>query len=246
MLLKTRGIVFRAIRYGETSVIADLFTEEKGLHTFIAGSVRTAKSRMPFSLFQPMMVVDCVAYYRNDPGALNRLKEIKADMVLSGIPFDIRRGAVALFMAELCRKCIHEEEENRELFDFLINQINWLDQTSYPIANIHLHFLLHLSEFMGFQPVLDSDLQHSRELFFDLKEGSFTSTPPLHTHYIEPEATRHMLELLESSLENCHEVQMNKDQRKSLLFSMLRFFELHVPGFTGINTPEILEMVMDS
>lgn len=246
MLLKTRGIVFRAIRYGETSVITDLFTEEKGLHTFIAGSVRTARSKMPFSLFQPMMVVDCVAYYRDDPGSLNRLKEIKTNMVLSGIPFDIRRGAVALFMAELCRKCIHEAEENRDLFDFLMSQIGWLDQTPHPVANIHLHFLLHLSEFMGFQPVLNPDQHRGHELFFDLKEGAFRATPPLHTYYIEPETTRHMLELLESPLEICHEVKLNKNQRKLLLFNMLRFFEIHVPGFLGINTPEILEIVIDS
>ena len=29
MLIKTRGIVFRVVKYGETSVIADIFTEEK-------------------------------------------------------------------------------------------------------------------------------------------------------------------------------------------------------------------------
>lgn len=37
MQIKTRGIVFRSVKYGESSVIADIFTEEKGLHTFIAG-----------------------------------------------------------------------------------------------------------------------------------------------------------------------------------------------------------------
>ncbi|MCY7330621.1 MAG: recombination protein O N-terminal domain-containing protein, partial [Saprospiraceae bacterium] len=97
MILKTRGIVFRTVKYGETSVIADIFTEEKGLHTFIGGSVRTARARMSFSLFQPMTVVDAVAYFRDEPNALNRLKELRADQVFRAIPFDIRRGAIALF-----------------------------------------------------------------------------------------------------------------------------------------------------
>lgn len=52
-MLHTRGIVFRTVKYGETSVITDVFTEEKGLLTFIAGSVRAARSRMPFGLFHP-------------------------------------------------------------------------------------------------------------------------------------------------------------------------------------------------
>ena len=106
MLLETIGIVFRTVKYGETSVIADIFTEEKGLHTFIGGGVRSARARMPFNLFQPMMVVDLVAYYRDDPNAMNRLKELRAGEVWQAIPFDIRRGAVALFMAEICRKSI--------------------------------------------------------------------------------------------------------------------------------------------
>ncbi|MFM7399399.1 MAG: DNA repair protein RecO, partial [Bacteroidota bacterium] len=74
MQLKTTGIVFRSVKYAETSVIADIFTEDKGLHTFIAGGVRSAKARMPYSLFQPMMVVDLVAYYRDDPNSMNRLR----------------------------------------------------------------------------------------------------------------------------------------------------------------------------
>ena len=106
MVLETIGIVFRTVKYGETSVIADIFTAEKGLHTFIAGNVRSAKARMPFNLFQPMMVVEMVAYYRDDPTALNRLKELRAGEIWKAIPFDIRRGAVALFMAEICRKSI--------------------------------------------------------------------------------------------------------------------------------------------
>ena len=141
MLLKTRGIVFRSLKYGETSVIADIFTEEKGLHTFIGGSVRTAKARMSYSLFQPMTIVDAVAYFRDEPNALNRLKELRADEVFQAIPFDIRRGAVALFMAEICRKSIQESEENRDLFQLLLDYLRWLDTTPQPIANLHLHFL---------------------------------------------------------------------------------------------------------
>lgn len=242
MLLKTRGIVFRTLKYGETSVIADIFTEEKGLHTFIGGSVRTAKARMPYSLFQPMMAVEMVSYFRENEGALNRLKELRAAEIWSQIPFDIRRGAVALFMAEICRKSIHEGEENRELFESLLENLRWLDTTQHPIANLHLHFLLALSGFLGFQP--QAEMADEGESFFDLKEGSFGSVPPPHTLYLEPEQTAQMLALLHSPLEHCHEIPLSRAERKSLLQKLLQFYQLHVPGFSEINTPEILEMVM--
>lgn len=242
MLLKTRGIVFRTVKYGETSVIADVFTEEKGLHTFIAGSVRTAKARMPYSLFQPMTAVEMVSYFREEAGTLHRLKELRAAEVWSQIPFDIRRGAVALFMAEICRKSIHEGEENRALFGFILDNLHWLDATPYPIANLHLHFLLGLSGFLGFQP--QAEMEEGGELFFDLKEGAFWPVPPPHTQYLEPGQTAQMLALLHVPLESCHEIPLSHAERKALLLKLLQFYEFHLPGFSNVHTPEILEMVL--
>lgn len=243
MLLKTRGIVFRTLKYGETSVIADIFTEEKGLHTFIGGSVRTAKAKMSFGLFQPMTIVDAVAYFRDEPGALNRLKELRADELFRAIPFDIRRGAVVLFMAEICRKSIREAEENRDLFRFLLDSLLWLDSTPHPIANLHLHFLLGLSGYLGFQP--QTELAMGQESFFDLQEGVFLPVPPAHLLYLEPAQTQQILDLLETPLEECHTVALTRPERKALLQRLLQFYHLHVTGFTEINTPDVLEMVME-
>jgi DNA repair protein RecO (recombination protein O) len=245
MLLKTRGIVFRTVKYGETSVIADIFTEEQGLHSFIAGGVRAAKARMPFNLFQPMTVVDVVTYFRDEEGALNRLKEVRAGEVFTGIPFDIRRGAVALFMAEVCRKSIHEGEEHRELFEFLLDNLRWLDTTPHPIANLHLHFLANLAGYLGFQPQPEDDEAPDAVLYFDLREGAFTTIAPPHRLYLEPDEAGQLLALLDTPLERSHEVALTRAQRKALLGNLLKFFQLHLPNFEGINTPEILEMVME-
>ncbi len=240
MLIKTRGIVFRVVKYGETSVIADIFTEEKGLCSFIGGSVRTAKARMPFNLFQAMTVVDLVAYHRDGSGA-NRLKELRAAEIWTSIPFDIKHGAVALFMAEICRKSILEEEEHSELFDFLLGHLRWLDATPHPIANLHLHFLLGLSGFLGFQP---QDPEDAGELFFDLKDGTFSPIPPPHALLLEPDQTRQMLTLLASPLELVHEIPLTRPQRKALLNKFLQFYQLQIPSFKEVHTPEILELVM--
>jgi len=240
MLIKTRGIVFRVVKYGETSVIADIFTEEKGLCSFIGGSVRTAKARMPFNLFQAMTVVDLVAYHRDGSGA-NRLKELRAAEIWTSIPFDIKHGAVALFMAEICRKSILEEEEHSELFDFLLGHLRWLDATPHPIANLHLHFLLGLSGFLGFQP---QDPEDTGELFFDLKDGTFSPIPPPHALLLEPDQTRQMLTLLASPLELVHEIPLTRPQRKALLNKFLQFYQLQIPSFKEVHTPEILELVM--
>ena len=46
MLLKTRGIVFRAIHYSETSLIVDIYTEERGLQKYIISGVHSPKARV--------------------------------------------------------------------------------------------------------------------------------------------------------------------------------------------------------
>ena len=40
MLHKTRGVVFRFTKYGETSIIVNIFTELFGLQSYIVNGVR--------------------------------------------------------------------------------------------------------------------------------------------------------------------------------------------------------------
>ncbi len=242
MLSNTRGIIFHARPYGETSVIADIFTEAHGLRGFIAGSVRTPKARIPYGLFQPMTVVDLVCYFRDSPHHLNRLKEMRAAITFQRIPFEVRRGAIALFMAEVCRKTIHEGEENTPLFGFLVEYLCWLDQTEHPLANLHLHFMLHLSAHLGFQ----LEPREERPVYFDWQEGLFYShLPPLESRTLlnEHDSAR-LCTLLECPLTRCHEVSMSRADRRSLLQGMLNFYRSRLPAFYTIHTPEILEMVL--
>lgn len=241
-MLKSRGIVFRTIKYGETSVIADIYTEEKGLHTFIAGGVRSARSRMSFGLFQPMSVVDLVSYFKEDTKALHRIKELRASEVYSALPFDVKRGAIALFMAEICRKSIQEACENQGLFDFLLENLCWLDTTPHPLANLHLHFLAGLSAWLGFQP---SDPEAGEAVYLDLKEGVYSETPPLHQQYLTPEQSSQFRALIQTPLAHCHELPLARAARKALLQKLLIFYQFHLPEFSDVHTPDILEMVME-
>ena len=117
MLIKTRGIVFRAVKYSETSFILDIYTEEKGLRTYIVSGVRQKNARVKPSLLQLMTLVEMVVYHRDDK-SMTRIKEIKAAHIYHSIPFDIRKGAIGMFMIEVARKTIRESEENRALFQF--------------------------------------------------------------------------------------------------------------------------------
>ncbi len=240
MLIKTRGIVFKAKKYSETSVIVDVFTEEKGLRSYIVSGVRSKRPTVSAGLLQPMTPVDLVAYHRDDHD-LTRLKEIRPHHVFHAIPFDIRRSSVGLFMVEVARNTVQGHEANPELFEFLLRNFVFLDETAHPIANLHQHFMLHLSEFLGFLPGGDFGPDSP---YFDLQEGVFTHEKPFHHHWLSEVASGKFYQLLMLPLDRCHEVPFEREERRAFLKNLLLFYRLHIENFQQVHSHEVLEEVL--
>lgn len=242
MLIKTRGIILRSMKYGETSIIADVFTEQKGLRSYIISGVRSAKARHSAGLLQIMSLVDMVAYHRDDKD-LNRIKEIKAAYLYQNLPFNMVKSAVGQFMAELAQKTIHEPEQNQALFDFLYHAFQSLDQNASSVGNYHLQFMLQLSGFLGFMPH-----GHFSEAtpYFDQQEGLFLREPPPHRHYLNPSFSAQISDLLQLDLEHGHECLISREDRKRLLIAIIDYYRLHIDHFPTLHSHEILETVLGS
>jgi DNA repair protein RecO (recombination protein O) len=121
MLIKTRGIVFRAIKYSETSIIADIYTEEKGdaLLPHQRGAQQESENKS-----QPaagdVNLVDMVAYDKHAKG-LNRVKEMRSAYVYQqpAIRYPQKRGRTYSLPRWLVKR-LREPEENERLVRFLI------------------------------------------------------------------------------------------------------------------------------
>lgn len=241
MLKKTRGIIFKSIKYSETSLILDIYTEEMGLQKYIISGVRSQKAKTKASLVQVMSLVDLVVYYREHQ-ELNRIREVRPAYIYTALPFDVRRSAVGLFMAEIARKTIREAEQNPALFQFLFDSFTFLDQTLRPIANLHLHFMLELSGLLGFLPGGD----YSNETpYFDLQEGVFQPEKPNHLHFMENAPSQWLDKLLNLNRSECHRLSLSRKDRSHLLRSLLDFYRLHIESFPTINAHAILEEVLE-
>lgn len=239
MLLKTRGIVFRAIKYSETSLIVDIYTEARGLRKYIISGVRKARSSVSAGLFQVMSLVEIVAYEREGKD-LNRLKEIRPAYIYRSIPFELQKGSVGLFMAEISRKTMREAEENSSLFDFFFRAFQYLDQTPHSVANLHLQFMLELTSYLGFVP---GEAYSSETPYFDLQEGVFVAETGSHPHFLDPPQAALLNQLLDSSLESCHEVKIGREERRKLLQHLLDYYRLHLEGFPEITAHLILQEI---
>ncbi|NJC27207.1 DNA repair protein RecO [Neolewinella antarctica] len=240
MLIKTRGLIFRSTKYGDSSLILEVYTEQYGIRKYIVSGVRKARSSTPASLVQPMCLVDLVAYER--PGKdLQRIKEVRPSHIYTKVPFDVFRGTIGLFMLEMTRNSIREAEENPTLFEYLHNAFVFLDETTGPIGNLHIHYLLGLTEYLGFIP---SGEYSAETPLFDLKAGEFIAGFPGHTEYLEESKAKLMYELLHVLPNDLEHVKSTRDDRQSLLTDVVRYYRHHIEGMREINSLTVLRQVM--
>jgi DNA repair protein RecO (recombination protein O) len=137
MLHTTGAISLSYIRYRETSIIARFFTEQFGLQAFVVNSVRSAKSKTSLSLFQPLGLVELIQYH--DPRKdLNRMKEIRPEILLKTIPFHPGKSAIAMFMAEYLGKVLREGQPNPPLYEMAREWVLQLDQKTENYDAMHI------------------------------------------------------------------------------------------------------------
>lgn len=241
MLINTKGIIVRTMKYSESSIITDIYTEQVGMQSFIISGVRSKSAKTKAGIFQIMTMVDLVAYFKSS-SKLNRIKEIKLGHTYERIPFQVPRIAVGTFMTEIARKSIVEPEENPALFKFVTDAFIFLDTTQHSFSNLHLWFMLELTSFLGFLP---SGAYTDKTPFFDIKEGIFVSEEPDHRQYLNEETSSHISQFLQLTKEDCHEILMTRAQRKRLLLNLIDYFRLHVDNFPTIQSHIILEEVIE-
>ncbi|MFN5168036.1 MAG: DNA repair protein RecO [Cyclobacteriaceae bacterium] len=220
MILKTRGVVFRMTRFGDTSVIVNVFTEVFGLQSYLVNGVRSRSSRGKAALYQPLTLLDLVVYHK-EHGGIMRIKEARCWYAYQHIGSDMRKTSIALFLDEVMNKAVKEQSHAQELADFLIDSLVMLDQTPVP-ENFHLYFLVQLSRHLGFGPHAPQEILAGRWL----DESN-------------EQALKRLLEATDHT-----QVMLSHSQRKSLLDELLLFYRSHLEGFGEMKSVAVLREVM--
>lgn len=243
-LHKTKGIVLKGVKYGETSLIVTLYTELFGIQSYLVNGVRISTRKGPgkANLFQPAAMLDLIVYH-NELKNLQRIREFKWSILYQHIFFDVIKNAVAVFMIELLQKCIKQPEPNSELFYFIEDAFLHLDAAEGRVlANFSLFFILHLAGFFGFSI---EDIYNERNSFLDLKEGQFVSEHPQHPQVLEGQLSYVTAQLLRvRQPAELQEIALNQETRRTLLQAYRTFYALHVPDFGEMRTLNVLQTVL--
>ncbi len=239
MLHKTRGIVLRTTDFSDTSIIAKIYTEQFGIQSYLIKGAKRKKATIKANLFQPLSLLELIVY-KKEKKQLQTLKEAKPEIHFTSIPNDLAKTSILFFLDEMLIKCLHEEENNPELFSFLHETIQTLDSAEKNFNNLHLIFLVRFSRFLGFYP--QGKFSETNSLF-DLREGRFISKESLHHDYLTKENSLLLSKLILSNYYSMENLELNGKERKNLLDILLRYYELHLSQMGKISSYKVLEQI---
>lgn len=243
MTHKTKGIVLRTIKYGETSVIVTIFTELFGVQTYMVNGVRSAKrTSVKANYFQPAAILDLVVYH-SDQKQMQRIKEFAWDVLFEQVLSDVIKNSIALYIVELLQKCLKHPEHNPELFYFCEEVLLRLDVADKATAaNFALFFALHLTQFFGFR--MNDNYTEARNIL-DLEEGDFVVALPAHPNFVAGEHAFITAQLLKAMQpEDLPQFKLNHNDRRKLLLYYQNYYALHIPDFGVMKTLAVLQEVL--
>jgi len=243
MLHKTKGIVLRSIKYGETSLVVTLFTELFGVQTYMVNGVRTAKkTSSKANLLQPGAILDLVVYH-SDQKSMQRIREFSWAVLYKTVLSDVIKNSIALYMVEVLYKCLKQPEQNAPLFYFCEDVLLSLDNADKAVtANMPLYFALQLPQFFGFKINDDYSVQTP---VLDLAEGSFVAEAPANANYIEGDEAKLTSQLLKAQQPfELSGFLLHHTVRRNLLKRYHEYYSLHVPDFGEVKTMAVMAEVL--
>ncbi len=243
MLQKTKGIVLRSVKYGESSLISTIFTSSFGIQSYMVQGVRSTKVKNNRSgLLQAASLLDLVVYQRPQQN-LQRIREFQPAYLYTSLQEEVVKNSIAMFSAELLLRLLPEQAIMPELFDFAFDYLMQLDKMPLnSIANFPLYFIIRCSDLLGYS----IKGEYSPEtMHLSLQEGGFTSHPPASRPFVSDEDSKALAELLQTNqFSELSRVNMNSDMRYRLIDWHIEFLHQHTQHLGKIKSLEVLQTIL--
>jgi len=228
MLFKTKGLVINSIKFKESSLIVNIFTQKFGLQAYIVNSVRSKKSRNKAALFQPMSLLELVVY-KNEKKSIQRISEFKASYIYTDLTFNIYKSTIALFLSEIINKTCSEEESQDVLFTYLEESLKQLDiLEGKSAANFHLLFLTGYLYHLGIHAEPEEIIEQV-SLPLNIKE--------------EEKLTLCKSLKICSSSDYQDTISLNNETRRIIFNSLITFLQLNISGLNHIKSIDVIREI---
>ena len=236
---KTCGVVLRTVKYGDNTLIADVYTETRGTVSFAVKLPRSRKSSLRGVMFRPLSVLEIDFEYRLRTG-LQRISDVRFAYAYTSLPYHPYKASIALFLSEFLCRVLKNESENAPLFAYLTYSLQWLDAAERAFSNFHLVFIPRLTRFLGFYPNVED--YHAGD-FFDMQNACFVSSPPGHHAFLRPDEAAVIPLFMRMNYDSMRFFVMNRRDRDRYVEVLNDYYRLHVPEFPELKSLDVLKEV---
>lgn len=238
MLLTTRGIVIRNVKYGETSYVSNIYTQALGMQTYMIQGVRggSKKSTTKANSFQVGAVLEMIVYHTPHKN-MQRIKEIKTDFVFATLQTNVIKNTIVQYIAELLYHTIDNQEQNEVLFNFLEKMLHTiLTKDTHALATFPIVFTWQYAALSGF--ALQNNFTQDTP-YLNLAQGAFIShAQELHT--LDKNTSMHIYQLL---VQNDYKIEEGKIRYEILLSSLL-YIQLHMKPTLRLKSIEVIHAIL--
>jgi DNA repair protein RecO (recombination protein O) len=238
MRVSEKALILQSIKHGDKKYILKLFSQHHGMLTAAVnvGQSKTAKIRT--SAVMPLNFVEAELIFKENKD-IHLLTELNVYKAQSDIHQHMSKLSIAQFMHEVMIKTLKDQHGHADLFKFIEECFDFLNEAREGYSNLHLYFLMELSKHLGFEP---QNNLNSSSLYFDVREGRFTETAMVWPFGLGKEDSVLFSQVLKFNL---LAARFSREEKHLLLDVFLNYFAFHIPGFGILKSPEILKEVFN-
>ncbi|MDE6266105.1 MAG: recombination protein O N-terminal domain-containing protein [Muribaculaceae bacterium] len=233
---KMECVVLRVIPHNERSVIVTCYSDVAGRLSFVSPGGNGREARRRRALLMPLSVVECVAL--SSSKELVRVRDVSRPSGFEDFSLNPMKIVVALFVADLLESLTRNSDADPFFFRFIRSAVMHLGKAgATATANFHLALMAGVIRQAGIEP----DLSSYREGYlFDMREGIFRGTPPMHDDFLERDESEWVRRLCRMDMLNSRFFRLNRAGRNRAMDLMLEYISLHLKDVRHLRSVDVV------
>jgi DNA repair protein RecO (recombination protein O) len=236
MQQKTNGIILKNTKFQDKKNILKIYTLQHGIQSYLVNIGHSKKSKIKAAHVSCLNQIECIEQVKQNR-SIQLISDIHVSYIYQNLFSNPVKNTIAIFLNEVLLKSLKEQQENKELYQFIVKSLIVFDNQDYEATNFHLHFMVELSKYLGFYP---NNNYSKQTCLFDIQDGIFTAYIPAHLYYADSELSFYLSELLN----NKSDFICNSKTRSDLLTLLIMLYKLHIPNFGEIKSIQILKEIL--
>ncbi len=238
-IIKTRALVLRKIDFGDTSRIAQFYTEKFGRISAIIKGARSSKSKSG-ALVDTMNLLEIVLYKKENRD-IQIVTQIDLIKYYSGIREDHKKYFSASAVIELLSHMLSENDHNLKLFEGTVKIFDLIDGTTEDPKIYFIKFFLFFLKEIGYEfqtrqcNVCGNEINATGGVGFNYDSGLMCgkcSTERL----INYNYTQELFNILFCLNSKQKMIACNEKDLDTIIIMLERFLSYHVHEFKGIKS----------